>query len=130
MTQSRLPAEHEKEWPKDDNKNGRQRASNVEPLTPMLDTLHGNFQTARLEHDQQREQTILTIRMNLMERLDNYFELPSPIGMTTSTRWPGVVFQGRDPDDRRINLSLINSEGMSSALREAWKHENDILKIR
>lgn len=68
--------------------------------------------------------------MNLMERLDSVFQLPSPTGLSIPIRWPGVVFQGRDSEDRRINLSLINSEGMSCALREAWKHENDIPKIR
>ena len=68
--------------------------------------------------------------MNLMERLDNVFQLPCPTELSTPIRWPGVVFQGRDPEDRRINLSLINSEGMSSALRKAWKHRKDIPTIR
>ncbi|KAI7324701.1 hypothetical protein KC315_g8165 [Hortaea werneckii] len=68
--------------------------------------------------------------MNLMDRLDSVFSFPSPSGLSTPTRWPGVVFHGRDSEDRRINLCLINSEGMSFALREAWNHENDIPKIR
>ncbi|KAI6793123.1 hypothetical protein KC363_g6555 [Hortaea werneckii] len=50
--------------------------------------------------------------------------------MTTSARWPGVVFQGRDFADRRINLSLINSQGMSSALRGVWDFYEDNRKIR
>ncbi|KAI7328390.1 hypothetical protein KC367_g8260 [Hortaea werneckii] len=50
--------------------------------------------------------------------------------MTTSTRWPGVVFQGRDAEDRRTNLSIINSQGMSSALRGVWDFYEDNRKIR
>lgn len=50
--------------------------------------------------------------------------------MKTSTRWPGVVFQGRDAEDRRTNLSLINSQGMSAALRRAWGFNEDVRKIR
>ncbi|KAI7156958.1 hypothetical protein KC349_g5979 [Hortaea werneckii] len=99
-------------------------------LTPILDELYGNISTSGLEQDQEKGKAILTIRMNLMERLDSVFQLPSPTGLSTPIRWPGVVFQGRDSEDRCTNLSLINSEGMSSALREAWKVDKDILKIR
>lgn len=65
-----------------------------------------------------------------MKRLDNIFQPPSPTTMTTSTRWPGVVFQGRDAEDRRTNLSIINSQGMSSALRGVWDFYEDNRKIR
>ncbi|KAI6856720.1 hypothetical protein KC343_g4180 [Hortaea werneckii] len=50
--------------------------------------------------------------------------------MMTSIRWPGVVFKGRDLEDRRTNLSLINSQGMSSALREAWEFNKNVAIIR
>lgn len=72
----------------------------------------------------------MTIRINLMERLDSIFQPHSPTTMMTSIRWPGVVFKGRDLEDRRTNLSLINSQGMSSALREAWEFNKNVAIIR
>ena len=123
-------AQHRMERPKHENKNGRWEIPTGIPPTPILDGLYGKISTSGFEQDQEKEKAILAIIMNLMERLDSVFSFPSPSGLSTPTRWPGVVFHGRDSEDRRINLSLINSEGMSSALREAWKHEKDIPKTR